>query len=190
MGLGGVWAMWSFPLCPTALSALRILWRVRIFSIQHVWTIPLGMHDLNCWFRESVSRSSWWDSQSTPLQTGASQMTKYPLFFNWFWVSLMHLKPWALMSHKKEEFCWVGLLDTEQSRGWKWDPALPKPKLSGGDGECLCWPSCIGLMGQGCSCIRWLLPPPCIEFRPCSGSWENSLKNLEPSVSSWGCIPH
>lgn len=101
----------------------------------------------------------------------------------------MHMEPWALMSQKKKEFCWVCLLDPEQSRGWKWHPALSKPKLCRADGECLCWSSCTGLVGQGCSCIHWLLLSPCVGSRPCSGSWENCLQNFWSFWFSLGLQP-
>lgn len=137
--------------------------------------------------RSVVAGSGWWESRSTLLQTWASQMTKRSLIFKLF-SSIIHAA--GIMGHKKEEFHWVGLLDTEQSRGWKWDPALLKLKFFG-DGEHLCSPSRIRLAGQGCSCICWQFPSPRVGSRPCSGSrWENPLQNLEASGNPRGCIPH
>lgn len=138
--------------------------------------------------RSVVARPGWWDSHSTLLWTRASQMTERSLIFKLF-SSIIHAA--GVMGRKKEEFHWVGLLDTEQSRGWKWDPALLKLKFFGGDGEYLCKRSCIRLTGRDAPASADGSHHHASHPDPDQASaGKNYLQNWEASGFAWGCIPH
>lgn len=117
---------WSTDLSPLVGSSP--LWRPygeSVFLQSNTYERAIWEHiPLTADPRSVVATSGWWDSHSTLLRTWTSQMTKRSLIFKLF---SSIIRAAGVMGHKKEEFHWVGLLDTEQSRGWKWDPALLKP---------------------------------------------------------------